>query len=73
MDEGDKLQRDRMTKPLTPNVPEDASLNDPTTINTDDYEAYQPRRRPSVTGADEVVMGAGWGCSETYKYKVQKG
>jgi len=73
MDESDKLQRDRMTKPLMPNVPYDESDNDPTTINTDDYEAYQPRRRPSVTDATDQVMAAAWECSETYKYKMQKG
>jgi hypothetical protein len=74
MADSDNLQRERRRFPLplvTPSphyYPED---DDPSTLNPDDKDAYQPMRKVRVTDATDTVMDAAWGCSETYKTKNQ--
>jgi hypothetical protein len=73
-DEQDKYQRERQVKPL-PLVPPSPHYEpegeDPSTLNVDDKDSYQPMRLQRVTDATDAVMNSGWGCTETYKTKNQ--
>jgi hypothetical protein len=74
MDDSDKLQRDRQTIPLPvapPSPHYEPGEDDPSTLNPDDKDAYQPYRVPNTFDATDGVMNSAWGCSETYKTKNQ--
>ena len=69
-----KYQRVRQVTPLPvapPSPHYHPDDDDPSTLNPDDKDSYQPMRKVRVTDATDTVWDAAWGETETAKTKNQ--